>query len=54
MTSDWTNLARTGVPAAAWPRWSAADQRTLSLVPPDPRLETGYAAGHHCSFWNAS
>ncbi|HEY1704708.1 MAG TPA: carboxylesterase family protein [Trebonia sp.] len=52
MTRDWTNLARTGAPAAGWPRWAAADQRTLSLVPPGPRLETDYAAEHHCSFWN--
>ncbi|HVT67704.1 MAG TPA: carboxylesterase family protein, partial [Trebonia sp.] len=53
MTRDWTNLAKTGVPAAGWPRWAAADQRTLSLVPPSPQLETDYAAEHHCSFWNA-
>ncbi|MBO0802529.1 MAG: carboxylesterase family protein [Nocardiopsaceae bacterium] len=53
MTRDWVNLARTGAPAADWPRFTAADQRTLSLVPPRPQLETNYAAAHHCSFWNA-
>jgi para-nitrobenzyl esterase len=52
MTRDWTNLAQTGAPAAGWPRWAATDQRTLSLVPPGPQLETDYAAEHHCSFWN--
>jgi para-nitrobenzyl esterase len=53
MTRDWTDLAKYGVPAAGWPRFGPADQRTLSLVPPVPGLETDYAAEHHCSFWNA-
>jgi para-nitrobenzyl esterase len=52
MTRDWTNLAKADVPAAGWPRWTATDQRTLSLVPPEPQVETDYAAEHHCSFWN--
>ncbi|MGH3261811.1 MAG: carboxylesterase family protein, partial [Trebonia sp.] len=51
MRRDWTNLAKTGVPAAGWTRFAATDQQTLSLVPPAPRLETNYAAEHHCSFW---
>jgi para-nitrobenzyl esterase len=53
MTRDWTNLAKTGIPAAGWPRFAATDQQTLSLVPPSPQLETDYAAEHHCSFWGA-
>jgi para-nitrobenzyl esterase len=53
MKLDWTNLARTGVPAASWPRFAATDQKTLSLVPPGPELETNYAVEHHCSFWGA-
>jgi hypothetical protein len=23
----------------------------LSLVPPRPQVETGFAAEHHCGFW---
>lgn len=51
MTRDWTSLAADGVPGSEWPRFTAANQRTLSLVPPRPALETDYAAVHHCSFW---
>ena len=51
MKRDWTNLAKTGAPATGWPRFAVTDQRTLSLVPPIPRLESDYAAEHHCSFW---
>jgi para-nitrobenzyl esterase len=54
MKHDWTDFAKTGLPAAGWPRFAATDQRTLSLVPPSPRLETNYAAEHHCSFWGVS
>jgi para-nitrobenzyl esterase len=52
MKQDWTNFAKAGVPASGWPRFTASDQRTLSLFPPRPQLETDYAAEHHCSFWN--
>jgi len=51
MKQDWTNLAKTGVPASGWPRFSGASQRMLSLVPPRPRTETDFAAQHHCAFW---
>jgi para-nitrobenzyl esterase len=54
MQRDWTNFAKTGVPAAAWPEFVTADQQTLSLVPPRPQLETDYSAEHNCSsFWGA-
>jgi para-nitrobenzyl esterase len=52
MKQDWTNFAKAGVPASGWPRFTASDQRALSLVPPRPQLETDYAAEHHCSFWS--
>jgi para-nitrobenzyl esterase len=52
MKQDWTNFAKASVPALGWPRFTASDQRALSLVPPRPRLETNYAAEHHCSFWS--
>jgi para-nitrobenzyl esterase len=51
MKQDWTNLAKTGIPAAAWPRFAATSQRMLSLVPPGPQVETDFAAQHHCAFW---
>src|SRR6185437_13749682 len=42
MKQDWTNLAKTGIPAAAWPRFAATSQRMLSLVPPGPQVETDF------------
>jgi para-nitrobenzyl esterase len=51
MKQDWTNLAKTGVPAAGWPRFTATSQRMLSLIPPAPQVETNFAAQHHCAFW---
>ncbi len=53
MRRDWTNFARFGHPAgpAWWPKYSAASQRVLSLLPPGPRLETTFATEHQCSFW---
>jgi para-nitrobenzyl esterase len=51
MKQDWTNLAKTGIPAAAWPRFTGTSQRMLSLVPPAPQVETDFAAQHHCAFW---
>jgi para-nitrobenzyl esterase len=51
MKQDWTNLAKTGIPAAGWPRFTGTSQRMLSLVPPAPQIETDFAAQHHCAFW---
>jgi para-nitrobenzyl esterase len=52
MKQDWTNFARQGSPSApTWPAFNAASQRMLSLIPPRPHLETGFAAEHHCAFW---
>jgi len=51
MQQDWTGLARTGIPAAGWPRFSQTSQPMLSLVPPSPQVETDFAAQHHCAFW---
>jgi para-nitrobenzyl esterase len=55
MRQDWTDFAKTSVPGrpGAWPRFSPAGRATLSLVPPGPRVETYYAAGHQCGFWAA-
>jgi para-nitrobenzyl esterase len=51
MKQYWTDLAKTGIPASGWPRFSGASQQMLSLVPPAPRIETNFAAQHHCAFW---
>ena len=51
MKQDWTSLARTGIPAAGWPRFTGTSQQMLSLVPPAPQVETDFAAQHHCAFW---
>ncbi|HUN33482.1 MAG TPA: carboxylesterase family protein [Trebonia sp.] len=51
MKRDWTRFAATGVPAASWPEFTATSQQSLSLVPPQPALQTSYSAEHHCSFW---
>ena len=51
MKQDWTNLAKTGIPAAGWPKFTGASQQMLSLVPPTPQVETDFAAQHHCAFW---
>jgi para-nitrobenzyl esterase len=51
MKQDWTSLAKTGVPAAGWPKFTSASQQMLSLVPPTPQVETDFAAQHHCAFW---
>jgi para-nitrobenzyl esterase len=51
MKQDWTTMAKTGVPAAGWPRFSTASQQMLSLVPPRPQAETNFSAQHQCNFW---
>jgi para-nitrobenzyl esterase len=54
MKQDWTTMAKAGVPAAGWPRFTSASQRMLSLVPPRPRVETDFSAQHQCAFWIAA
>jgi len=55
MKQYWTTLAKTGSPnsfaAPWWPRFESTSQQLLSLVPPRPQVETGFAAEHHCAFW---
>jgi para-nitrobenzyl esterase len=54
MKQDWTTMAKAGVPAAGWPRFTSAGQRMLSLVPPRPQAETNFSAQHQCAFWIAA
>jgi para-nitrobenzyl esterase len=56
MKQYWTNLAKTGSPNSRtepwWPRFDGTSQQMLSLIPPRPQVETGFAAEHHCAFWS--
>jgi para-nitrobenzyl esterase len=59
MQRYWTNFARSGSPSGPgepgepdWPLFGGG-QRMISLVPPTPQVETGFAAGHQCAFWAA-
>jgi para-nitrobenzyl esterase len=56
MKQYWTNLAKTGSPNSPavplWPRFDGTSQQMLSLIPPRPQVETGFAAEHHCAFWS--
>jgi para-nitrobenzyl esterase len=58
MQRYWTNFARSGSPSAPgvppWPQLSSSSQRMISLVPPAPQVETGFAAEHQCAFWAAA
>ena len=54
MRGYWANLATFGAPAGGWPRFSPSRPVWRNLVPPRPQNETGFAAGHHCSFWAAA
>jgi para-nitrobenzyl esterase len=53
MQSAWANFAASGDPSTAalpWPSFGDGEQ-VMSLIPPQPRLEAGFADTHHCSFW---
>ena len=55
MKRYWTNFAARGFPGSfglpPWRHFDSGGQRILSLVPPRPQIETGFAAEHHCAFW---
>jgi para-nitrobenzyl esterase len=53
MRAAWANFAASGDPssrALPWPSF-ADGAKVMSLVPPQPQVETHFAAAHHCSFW---
>jgi para-nitrobenzyl esterase len=55
MRAAWATFAATGNPATTavpWPAFGDSAQM-LSLVPPQPQLETDFAARHHCALWAA-
>jgi para-nitrobenzyl esterase len=51
MLGLWAQFARTGTPGTDWPRLSPANPTVELLTPPTPSVATGFAAEHHCSFW---
>jgi para-nitrobenzyl esterase len=54
MRAAWANFAASGNPSAAALPWPAFDPaHVMSLVPPQPQVETDFVARHHCAFWIA-
>jgi para-nitrobenzyl esterase len=54
MRTSWANFAASGDPSSAALPWSSFDvAHVMSLVPPQPQVETNFASRHHCSFWAA-
>ena len=53
MRAAWASFAANGDPSTAalpWPSFGDGEQ-VMSLIPPQPQLEAGFADTHHCSFW---
>jgi para-nitrobenzyl esterase len=57
MAGYWTRFARAGNPNGAaapqWPAYTPASDLFLSLEPPTPVVDSGFAADHKCAFWDA-
>jgi para-nitrobenzyl esterase len=55
MRAAWANFAASGDPSTAAVPWPsvAGGAHVMSLVPPQPQVETDFASRHHCSFWAA-
>jgi para-nitrobenzyl esterase len=56
MQRYWTGFAARGFPstfgAPFWPPFNGTGL-IQSLVTPEPSVENGFAADHHCAFWDA-
>jgi para-nitrobenzyl esterase len=57
MVGYWTRFAGSGNPngggAVQWPGYTTANDLFLSLKPPAPVVEAGFATDHKCAFWDA-
>ena len=57
MVSYWGRFARVGSPnragLPAWPAYTTATDKHLSLVPPTPVAAGGFADEHKCDFWDS-
>jgi para-nitrobenzyl esterase len=55
MRAAWAGFAASGDPSTRtvpWPSFRPG-QQGLSLVSPQPQVDDGFAARHHCGFWSA-
>jgi para-nitrobenzyl esterase len=55
MRAAWVKFAATGHPgssAVPWPSFNTTSA-VLSFASPQPQLDTGFSARHHCGFWAA-
>jgi para-nitrobenzyl esterase len=55
MRAAWVRFAAKGDPSTAAVPWPPVTDGThvMSLVPPQPEVETDFVTRHHCSFWLA-
>ena len=55
MRTAWATFAASGNPSSGVLPWPSFDNRAqeMSLVPPQPQVETDFSAIHHCAFWAA-
>jgi para-nitrobenzyl esterase len=57
MVRYWTQFARSASPNSTatpfWPNYTTASDTYMSLTPPTPTADTGFAADHKCAFWDA-
>jgi para-nitrobenzyl esterase len=54
MRAAWASFAANGDPSTAAVAWPSFDEaRVMSLVPPQPQIETDFVERHHCGFWAA-
>ena len=55
MRAAWVRFAGNGDPSTAAVPWPPVTDGThvMSLVPPQPEVETDFVTRHHCSFWLA-
>jgi carboxylesterase type B len=50
MRAAWASFATSGDPAVPWPSVAGGAQ-VMSLVSPQPHVETNFATKHRCSYW---
>jgi para-nitrobenzyl esterase len=53
MRTAWASFAATGSPSTAALGWPSVGDgaSVMSLVPPQPQVQTGFSDIHHCAFW---
>jgi para-nitrobenzyl esterase len=55
MRAAWANFAASGDPSSEALPWPLSDDggQVMSLLAPQPQVETDFASIHHCAFWAA-